>query len=286
LSQVDGVRLTVLVDDSRNPTRPELAAKHGLSLYIEVHSGKRVTNLLMDTGQSADTVLQNSKNLNIDLKKVDSIVLSHGHYDHTGGLLGILKHIDKKVPVLAHPNALEPKLVLKHKRLKKAGIPFQVSELEKSCVLSLKRGPTSLSPGVLVSGEIKRVTAFERVKGFKTIKGRKIVNDRMPDDQALFIMVKGKGLIVVTGCAHAGLINTVKQARRMTRFSRVHAIVGGFHLASASAEIIKATIEELQKTGPKSIMPCHCTGKKTISKLGEKFGERCKQLRTGDIVVF
>jgi 7,8-dihydropterin-6-yl-methyl-4-(beta-D-ribofuranosyl)aminobenzene 5'-phosphate synthase len=287
LSQVDGVRLTVLADDSRNPIRPELTAKHGLSLYIELHSGKRVMNLLMDTGQSADIVLQNSKILNIDLKKVDSIVLSHGHYDHTGGLLGILKNIDKKVLVLAHPNALEPKLVLKQKHLKKAGIPFQVSELEKSdATLSLKRGPTSLSPGVLVSGEIKRVTAFERVKGFKTIKGRKVVNDRMPDDQALFIMVKGKGLIVVTGCAHAGLINTVKQARRMTRFSKVHAIIGGFHLASASAEIVKATIEELQKTGPKSVMPCHCTGKKTISKFVETFGERCKQLRTGDTVVF
>jgi 7,8-dihydropterin-6-yl-methyl-4-(beta-D-ribofuranosyl)aminobenzene 5'-phosphate synthase len=201
--------------------------------------------------------------------------------------LGILKHIDKKISVIAHPNALEPKLVLRQKRLKKAGIPFQVSELEKSNgILSLKRNSTFLLPGVWVSGEIKRVTPFERVKGFKTIKGRRVVNDQMPDDQALFVEVRNKGLIVVTGCAHAGLINTVKQARRITRLTEVHAVIGGFHLASASAEIIKATIEELQKTGPKAIMPCHCTGKKAIARFIETFGERCKQLRTGDVVAF
>jgi len=221
------------------------------------------------------------------LKKVDFIVLSHGHYDHTGGLLGILEYIYKKVPVIFHPEALKPKFVLKKKRFKKAGIPFRVSELEKSNgILSLKRGPTFLLPGVWVSGEIKRVTPFERVNGFKTIKGRRVVNDHMPDDQALFVSVRDKGLIVVTGCAHAGLINTLKQAQRMTRFTEVHAVIGGFHLASASAERVKATIEELQKTGPKAIMPCHCTGKKAIVKFIETFGESCKQLRTGDIVTF
>jgi 7,8-dihydropterin-6-yl-methyl-4-(beta-D-ribofuranosyl)aminobenzene 5'-phosphate synthase len=276
-----------LVDDSRNPIRPELTAKHGLSFFIELKAGGRVTNLLMDTGQSVDIVMQNSKKLDIDLKKVDSIVLSHGHYDHTGGLLGILKYIGKKVPVIAHPNALEPKLVLKKKRLKKAGIPFQVSELEKSNgILSLKRGPTSLLPGIWVSGEIKRVTPFEKVEGFKTIKGSRVVNDQMPDDQALFVKVRSKGLIVITGCAHAGLINTVKQARRMVGPTKVYAVIGGFHLASASAERVKATIEELQKTGLKAIMPCHCTGKKAIAKFYEVFGDRCKRLRTGDIVAF
>jgi 7,8-dihydropterin-6-yl-methyl-4-(beta-D-ribofuranosyl)aminobenzene 5'-phosphate synthase len=281
------MRLTVLVDDSRNPIRPELTAKHGLSFFIELKAGGRDTNLLMDTGQSADIVLQNSKKLNIDLKQVDSIVLSHGHYDHTGGLLGILKHIDKKVPVILHPEALKSKLVMKKKKLKKAGIPFKVSELERSSgALTPNLGPTSVMPGVWVSGEIKRATPFERVKGFKTIKERRVVNDYMPDDQALFVNVGGKGLMVVTGCAHAGLINTVKQARRITRSSEVHAVIGGFHLAGASAERVKATIEELQKTGPKAIMPCHCTGKKAIAKFVETFGERCKQLRTGDVVTF
>ena len=280
------MQLTVLVEDSRNPIRPELTAKHGLSFFIELKAGGKTANLLMDTGPSADVVLQNARKLNVDLRKVDSIVLSHGHYDHTGGLLGVLKHIGKKVPVIAHPDTLEPKFAVR-KRLKKAGIPFPVSELKKSSgILTLKRYPTFIAPGVWVSGEIKRVSPFERVKGFKTIRRGKLVDDSMPDDQALFVRVKGKGLVVVTGCAHAGLINTIKQARKVTGSGSVHAVVGGFHLAGASVGRINATIEELQKAGVKVIMPCHCTGKKAIAKFTNTFGKKCMQLRTSDATTF
>ena len=281
------MRLTVLVDDSKNPTRPELTAKHGLSFFIELKAGRDTTNLLMDTGPSADVVLQNARKLDVDLKKVDSIVLSHGHYDHTGGLLGVLKHIGKKVPVIAHPEALEPKFAARKKRLKKAGIPFRVSELERSSgILTLKRGPTSIAPGVLVSGEIERASPLEEVKGFKTMKRGKLVEDYMPDDQALFVVVKGKGLVVVTGCVHAGLINTIKQAQRVAGSSGVHAVVGGFHLAGASAGRINATIEELQKAGVKVVMPCHCTGKRAIAKFSKVFRKNCNRLRTGNVVTF
>ena len=287
MSQVDGMRLTVLADDSRNPTRPELTAKHGLSFFIELKAGGRATNLLMDTGQSADIILQNSKKLDIDLKKVDSIVLSHGHYDHTGGLLGVLKHIDKKVPVIFHPESLKSKFVSKKRRLKKAGIPFKVSELERSSgALNSNRGPTSIMPGVWVSGEIKRVSPFEKVKGFKIREGGKLVDDYMPDDQALFLTVKDKGLVVITGCAHAGVINTIKQAQRMTGSNEVYAVIGGFHLASASVKKVKATIDELQKVGIKAIMPCHCTGKRAIIRFSEAFGNKCRRLTTGDVIEF
>ena len=279
------MRLTVLVEDLKN--RPELTAKHGLSFFIELKSAGNTTNLLMDTGPSADIVLQNALKLNIALKKVDSIVLSHGHYDHTSGLLGVLKYIGKKVPVIAHPDALEPKFAVRKKRLKKAGIPFQVSELGKSSgILTLKRGPTSKAPGIWVSGEIKRASPFEKVKGFKTVRRGKLVKDYMPDDQALFVVVKGKGLVVVTGCAHAGLINTIKQAQKVTGSSGVYAVIGGFHLAGASAGRINATIEELQKAGVKVVMPCHCTGKKAITKFSKVFGKNCNQLRTGNVVTF
>jgi len=287
LSQVDGIRLTVLVEDLKNPIRPELTAKHGLSFFIELKAGRHTTNLLMDTGPSADIVLQNAQKLDVDLRKVDSIVLSHGHYDHTGGLLGILKHIGRKVLVMAHPGALEPKFVARKKRFKKAGIPFQVSELGKSnSILTLKRGPASIAPGVWVSGEIERVSPLEEVKGFKTMRRGKLVDDYMPDDQALFVKVKGKGLVVVTGCAHAGLINTIKQAQKVTGSSGVYAVVGGFHLAGASAGRISATIEDLQKAGVKVVMPCHCTGKKAITKFSKVFGKKCNQLRTGNVVTF
>jgi 7,8-dihydropterin-6-yl-methyl-4-(beta-D-ribofuranosyl)aminobenzene 5'-phosphate synthase len=287
LSSVDGMRLTVVVDDSANPQQPELIAKHGLSFFIELKASGRPTNLLMDTGQSADILLQNSKKLNINLKKVNSIVLSHGHYDHTGGLLGILKYIDEKVPVIFHPKALKPKFVSKKRRLKKAGIPFKVFELERSSgVLNPNRGPTSIMPGVCVSGEIKRVSLLEKVKGFKTLEESKLIEDHMLDDQALFVIVKDKGLVVITGCAHAGLINTIKQAQRVTGSNEVYAAIGGFHLAGADAERIKATIDELRKAGIKTIMPCHCTGKRAITRFSEAFGNKCRQLTTGNVIEF
>ena len=281
------MRLTVLVEDLKNPIRPELTAKHGLSFFIALKAGGHTTNLLMDTGPSADIVFQNAQKLDVDLRKADLIVLSHGHYDHTGGLLGVLKHIGKRVPVIAHPEALEPKFARRKKRLKKAGIPFQVSELEKSSgILTLKRGPTSIAPGVLVSGEIERASPFEEVKRFKTMKEGKLVDDYMPDDQALFVTIRGKELVIITGCAHAGLINTVRQAQKMTGSSGVHAVIGGFHLASASVERVKATIDELRKTGIKVIMPCHCTGERAITKFSGVFSSKCRQLKTGDIVEF
>jgi len=269
------------------PIRYGLVAKHGLSFFTELKAGGHTTNLLMDTGPSADIVLQNSHRLGIDLRKVDYIVLSHGHYDHTGGLLGVLKFIDKKVPVILHPEALKPKFVVKKKRLKKVGLPFPISELEGSKgILSLNRRTSSIMPGVWVSGEIKRVSPFERVKGFKTKKGDKLVDDNMLDDQALFLKVGKKGLCVITGCAHAGLINTIRQAQRITGSREVYAVVGGFHLANAGRERIRETIEELRNTGVRAIKPCHCTGKKAIAELIKAFGERCKQLRTGDVVEF
>ena len=280
------MQLTVLVDDSRNSAKPEITAKHGLSLFIKLKVGRRIVNLLMDTGPSADIVLKNAQKLGIDLRKVDFIVLSHGHYDHTGGLLGVLKYIDKKVPVILHPEALEPKFVVKKKRLKKVGVPFPISELgESRCVLSLNRWPSSIMPGVWVSGEIKRISPFEKVKGFKVRYGGKLLRDNMLDDQALFVKVKDKGLVVVSGCAHAGLINTIKQARRITGSDGLYAVVGGFHLAGASARRIKATVDELHKADVKFVMPCHCTGKKAISKFVEALGEKCQKIRTGDLVV-
>lgn len=286
MNSVDGMRLTVLVDDSANPKRPKLIAKHGLSFFIELKVGKETTRLLMDTGPNLDVILHNAQMLNIDLQKIDLIVLSHGHYDHTGGLLGVLKCTGKRTPVIAHPESFGAKFVAK-KRFRYAGIPFLPSELEGAGGIPiLSQKPFAILPGIFVSGEIKRITEFKNVEGFKAIKRHELVDDYMPDDQALFVMVKSRGLVVITGCAHAGLIDTIKQAQRVTGSRNVYAIAGGFHLASASAKRVKATVDELRKVGIKALMPCHCTGKTAIKKFSETFGGKCRQVRTGDVVKF
>lgn len=196
-------------------------------------------------------------------------------------------HINKAVPIMAHPSAFEQKFASKRRGLKKVGVPFGPSEIERSNgMLSLSRDPKRLSPGTWVSGEIERVVPFEEVKGFKAGRRGKLVDDQVLDDQALFVDVRGKGLVVITGCAHAGLINTVVQGLRVTGSKDVHAIVGGFHLLDASAARMRATIRELQRIDPRAVMPCHCTGRKAIRKLAEAFGEKCRQLRTGDVVTF
>ena len=286
MSSVGGMRLTVLVDDSANPQRPELIAKHGLSFFIELKVGKKMTHLLMDTGPKSDVILHNAKMLGVDLRKTSLIVLSHGHYDHSGGLLGVLKDAGKKMRIIAHPESFGAKFVVR-KRLKRAGVPFRLSELkEAGGIPILTRKSSPIVPGVFVSGEIERTTEFEDVKGFKTVRKHELVDDLMPDDQALFVMVKSKGLVVITSCAHAGLINTLKQAQRVTGSRNVYGIAGGFHLTGASAKRVKATVDGLRKVGIKALMPCHCTGKIAIKKFSEAFGSRCRQLRTGDVVKF
>jgi 7,8-dihydropterin-6-yl-methyl-4-(beta-D-ribofuranosyl)aminobenzene 5'-phosphate synthase len=287
LAPVDEMRLTVLVEDKVNPEKPGLIAKHGLSFFIELKSSGQTWNLLLDTGPAADPLLQNVRKLRLDLRKASHVVLSHGHYDHTGGLLGFLNFVETKVPIILHPDALKPKFLVKKRGLKKIGFPFREMELEEAGgVLALRRDPFSPLPGVLVSGEIRREVPFEVVKGFRTMEGGRLVKDEMLDDQALFVSLRDKGLVVITGCAHAGVVNTIRQARRLTGAARIHAVVGGFHLFNASTRRIMATVKEFQKIGVEHLMPCHCSGRRAVARFVKVFGERCQRLRTGDSVIF
>jgi len=283
---VKNVQIIVLIEDSKSSAKPRLKSKHGLSFFIKTKIDDSKVTVMMDTGPSSEALLHNVDAMGVNLEDVDVIALSHGHYDHTGGLIEALKRMKKRVPVIGHPTVFEPKLSLTpHLRL--IGSPFRCSDVESAGgVPLLATDPVKIADGITTTGEVPRMTAFERVRGFWAVHNRRFIEDKMLDDQSLVIDVENKGLVVVAGCAHSGIINIIKHAQKITGNSRVYAVLGGFHLGNAENKNIQATVDELKKLDPKFIGPCHCTGKKATKKIAEAFGDRCQLPHTGDIIEF
>jgi 7,8-dihydropterin-6-yl-methyl-4-(beta-D-ribofuranosyl)aminobenzene 5'-phosphate synthase len=283
---VKNVQITVLIEDSKSSIKPRLKAKHGLAYLIKAKINNSNVTIMMDTGPTPEVLLHNVDAMDINLQNVDVIALSHGHYDHTGGLIAVLKQIRKRVPVIAHPTVFGPKLkIMPH--LKFIGTPFTASDVESlGGVLVLTVDAVKIADGITTTGEVPRITTFEKVRGFYTVQNGRFVESTMLDDQSLVIDVEGKGLVVVTGCSHAGIINTINYAQKITGNRRIYAVLGGFHLSNAEDGRIQETVNELEKFDPKFLGPCHCTGKKATKKIGEKFGERCRILHSGDIIQF
>jgi 7,8-dihydropterin-6-yl-methyl-4-(beta-D-ribofuranosyl)aminobenzene 5'-phosphate synthase len=283
LLPVDHVRLTVLVEDSVSPKRSSLTAKHGLSFFVETSVAGAENRILMDAGPPPDVALRNADILRINLQQTDAIVISHGHYDHAGGLIEILKHTPNSIPVVAHPLIFGPKFTFKP-NLKFIGSAFDRATVTAAGgILLLARNPVRIASGVMTTGEVERVTNFEQSERFWKVEDEHFVEDSMVDDQALLINVKNKGLVVITGCAHAGIINTLRHAKKATGINDVYAIAGGMHLMNANDNRIQATLDELVPMNPQRVYPCHCTGSKATQRLLGVFNY-CKPIQTGDII--
>ena len=277
-----------LLESTNTVKRPRLAvggrlsqmplAEHGLSMLIEVFRGSEKHTVLFDAGQSEIAVPFNLRLLNIDVKEIEAIVLSHGHTDHFGALLEILRAKGSTPLVLHHDAFTAPRgLRLRDGRMLKFSALDEQSLTRAGAELVKTKYPHLLASRLAATtGEIKRITDFE--KGMPNAcleRNGKIEHDPILDDQAVLIHLKGKGLVVVSGCCHAGIINTIYHAQGMTKIDKVYAVLGGFHLSGPLFEpIIGRTITELKRIGPEVIVPMHCTGWRAMNEFAKQMPEQ------------
>jgi 7,8-dihydropterin-6-yl-methyl-4-(beta-D-ribofuranosyl)aminobenzene 5'-phosphate synthase len=310
MGSVDQASLTVLVDNKADLIvessdvveyyRDEpLLAEHGFSVLIKLGDQEKL--ILWDAGVSNVAMMENMRRMKIDVSSIDKIALSHGHSDHYAAITALLTEMDRlpdskewgssikeeeieawmdefRIPIIAHPAALRerwgvndegnlvgPFLPPPEKVWRAMGATIVESE-----------DPFCLSEGCWTTGYVPR-TSFEQTgkpKKLRYRKGSDFHPDQLEEDQAILIHVRDKGLVVLSGCAHAGIVNTIEQARNISGIETVFAVIGGFHLARASDEEIDQTIEYFKGIAPSLIVPCHCTGLKAICRFAQEFPDQ------------
>jgi 7,8-dihydropterin-6-yl-methyl-4-(beta-D-ribofuranosyl)aminobenzene 5'-phosphate synthase len=266
-------------------------AEHGLSFLVSVTLEDRRRTVLFDTGSTVDGLTHNLRVLGVNPAEAEAIVLSHGHFDHTTGLNGLPGRLEPLPPLVVHPD-----FWLRRRVALPGRDPYQLPTTSEEKVraagfpVTERRGPSLLLDGsLLVTGEIERTTEFEQGlavhQAFRD--GEWQPDPFIYDDQALVTHVRGRGLVVITGCGHAGLINTVRYARKLTGIDQLYAVLGGFHLATPALEpAIWPTVEALSELGPQVVVPAHCTGWRATHAMAAAFPDAFTPGSVGTKYVF
>jgi len=288
--ELDRLRVTVIAEDSVLYESPYLG-QHGVSFLITSEREGATKNVLVDVAQNPSALLENMGMMDIEPTSIDAVVLTHCHYDHTQGLTRVLKEIGKRdIPIIAHPDIFRLNFIcdphLRHVGVMEADKRANIEE--SGGTLYLTRDSLEIMPGLSTTGQVERTTDFEEVGiSLFTIEGGEVKPDLMLDDISVIANVKGKGLVIITGCSHAGIVNITKQAIKVTGTQKIHGIIGGLHLIEAmgAAEIrIKKTAQALKEYDPDWVYAGHCTGFRAQVELYATFEDRFSPLHTGMIV--
>ena len=265
-------------------------AEHGFSCLLKVSAGIEEHTVMMDAGMSSTCLFHNARVFRKDLSQIESVFLSHGHIDHYGGLMGLMTSVRKGMSLHVHPEAfLERRLNIPGVGPSRSQTQDEKALGEIGVAVQKASDPTVLASGlIMTSGEVKRVTDFE--KGFPLAEAKIDENwvvDPFHDDQAIAVKLKDKGLVVVSGCAHAGIINTVKHIQRIVESDKILAVLGGFHLTGQIFEpVISPTIEEMNKIKPDHVVPMHCTGWNAMGQFAKEMPEQFILNTVGTTYVF
>lgn len=259
--------------------RTALRAEHGFSCLVTVARGDRRASFLMDAGLTRESLLHNLDVLEVRPGDLQAIVLSHGHTDHVAGLSGLLSRTGRRrLPLLLHPDAFLRRKVVLPDGTEVHLPPPDRHGIEQEGVEILEERAASLLLGglALVTGQVARTTAFERgfPGHFAEVAGRWQPDPAIHDDQAVVVNVRDKGLVVLSGCGHAGIVNVLRHSMAVTGVGRVHAVLGGFHLTGRLFEpLIEPTVAALVALGPRLVVPSHCTGWKATHALARALPE-------------
>ncbi len=284
--EVEYIRITTLMDDYAG-YETSFYAQHGISLLIDIYSNQVYKRILLDVSQEGKPILHNMNIMGIKAESIDAIFLTHCHYDHTKGLVEMLKAIGKGTPVIGHPDIFRDNYIL-HPFIENIGIREEngiQAIKEAGGQLFLAKDTFEIMPGVFSTGEVENTTDFEThgIGAYNLVNGI-LEEDHMIDDLSIIVNVKNKGLVIISGCSHAGIINIIKHARKITSVEKIAAVIGGFHLIEATDECIEKTVAALDEMDIDLVVPGHCTGLKASAEIAKRLGHRFSQLHVGKII--
>lgn len=290
IDSAKGMTVTVLVDNTASFGTTYLA-QHAFSLMVNIETNNKHHKIIFDVGASAMPILHNMKLMNIDLYDCDSIVLSHCHLDHTGGLFNIIENMNNQVTLYCH-STLFRHCFKEEPQYKNCGI--QGDHLKMHILSHIDNiintdEPIKIANGIYTTGEIQRSEnnpTYNKTTYYTINEDAEKVIDTIADENALIINIEEKGLVIITGCCHSGVINTVEHAMQVTGINKIHSIIGGLHMLNFETQEINDVVDKLNAIGVESLYLGHCTGEEAKRIIKERFDGKCDFLAVGKSIAF